>query len=69
MVLVVLALLGSLVGICGTLVAYDPTPLVDFRDVNSGRTPLDDRRLVLMRASGLAVAAVGTGLVVVAFLV
>ncbi|SEL60296.1 hypothetical protein [Haloferax larsenii] len=68
MLLLPAILLGSLLGTGGLLVAYDPTPLCDFRDFARGPEPLDQHGLFLWRCGGVAVAAVGLCLSTLALL-
>ncbi|WP_396612334.1 hypothetical protein ACH9L7_03380 [Haloferax sp. S1W] len=62
-------LVGSLLGTLGLLIAYDPTPLCDFRDINHPRNPVDERGVFIWRCGGVAVSVVGIVLTVLAILV
>ncbi|WP_411966758.1 hypothetical protein [Haloferax sp. YSSS75] len=69
MVPILLVSLGSFIGIVGVLVAYDPSPLCDFRDVDRSRSALDEHSRFVWRVVGLLAALVGTALVVSTLLV
>lgn len=69
MVLLLFVTLGSFVGIVGVLVAYDPSPLCDFRGRNRSQTALGESSRFVWRLAGLATALVGTAIVVSALFV
>ena len=63
MVPILLVSLGSFIGIVGILVAYDPSPLCDFRDVDRSRPALGESSRCIWRTVGLLAAFVGIVLV------
>ncbi|KAB1193991.1 hypothetical protein GJR96_11310 [Haloferax sp. MBLA0076] len=69
MVPILLVSIGSFLGTVGVLVAYDPSPFCDFRDVSHPESALDSRSRCRWRLAGLVCAVLGAATVVAALFV
>ncbi|KTG27238.1 hypothetical protein [Haloferax profundi] len=69
MVPILLVSLGSFLGTVGVLVAYDPSPFCDFRDVSHPESALDSRSRCLWRLVGVACAVLGVAIAATALFI